>query len=353
MPWKMWRLGLVTCAVLVATPQLAADGEVFTISGVAVDETAEDTRLARKQALRSALDIAWSDLARRLVRGNPEAILHQEGATLETLVQGLEFDDEKMSAGRYQAVISVRFQADAVLEILGQSGVSHLDTPGPVVVVLPVLQSGPQLVLWEESNVWLSAWQRSSGGNSAVELIVPGGDLRDISLIDAAGALSQDWSLLVPLVSRHRADGVLIAHARKDEDTLRQRLTWIEEDGANPVLMARNVPQTWSMEALGRAVEASRTGIDEHWAAMALAPAGPIVSVFADIPVTSLAEWIDVRDRLESDPALQAVVPLLVSTTRVRARLLYTGTREDLLFRMRRAGLDIDAQAGLLTIVKQ
>ncbi|MCE2520539.1 MAG: DUF2066 domain-containing protein [Alphaproteobacteria bacterium] len=353
MPLKMWRLGLVTCAVLVAAPPPTADAEVFTISGVAVDETAEDTRQARMNALRSALHIAWRDLARRLVRGDPEAILDQDVATLDTLVQSLEFDDERMSAGRYQAVISVRFQADAVLEILGDSGVSHLDTPGPVLVVLPVLQTGPQLVLWEDSNVWLSAWQRSNGGSSAVELIVPPGDLRDISLIDAADALSQDWSQLAGLVSRHRADGVLIAHARKDMNTLRPRLTWLDEDGANPVLMGRSVPQMWPMDALGGAVEASRTGIDEHWAAMALAPDGPTVSVFADIPVTSLAEWIDIRDRLESAPAVQAVVPLLVSTTRIRARMLYTGTREDLLFRMRRAGLEVDGQAGLLTIGKR
>lgn len=353
MPLKMWRLGLVTCAVLVAAPPPAADAEVFTISGVAVDETAEDTRLARMNALRAALHIAWRDLAKRLVRGDPGAVLDQEVATLDTLVQGLEFDDERMSAGRYQAVVSVRFQAEAVLEILGEAGVSHLDTPGPVLVVLPVLQSGPQLVLWEDSNVWLSAWQRSNGGSSAVELIVPGGDLRDISLVGAADALSQDWDQLARLVSLHRADGVLIAHARKDEDTLRPRLTWLDEGGASPVLLARSVRQTWPMDALGRAVEASRAGIDEHWAAMALAPAGPTVSVFADIPVTSLAEWIDIRDRLESSPALQAVVPLLVSTTRIRARLLHTGTREDLLFRMRRAGLDVDGQAGFLTIRTQ
>ena len=353
MPLKMWRLGLATCAVLVAAPPPAADAEVFTVSGVAVDETAEDTRMARMNALRTALRIAWRDLAKRLVRGDPGAALDQEAATLDALVQGLEFDDERMSAGRYQAVISVRFQAEAVLEILGDSGVSHLDTPGPVLVVLPVLQSGPQLVLWEDSNVWLSAWQRSNGGNSAVELIVPGGDLRDISLIDAADALSQNWDQLARLVSLHRADGVLIAYARTDEDTLRPRLTWLDEGGASPVLLARNLPQAWPMEALGLAVEASRTGVDEHWAAMALAPAGPTVSVFADIPVTGLAEWIDIRDRLESSPALQAVVPLLVSTTRIRARLLYTGTLEDLLFRMRRAGLDVDGQTGFLTIRAQ
>ncbi|MDE0046531.1 MAG: DUF2066 domain-containing protein [bacterium] len=353
MPLKMWRLGLVTCVVLVAAPLPAADAEVFTISGVAVDETAEDTPQARIKALHSALHIAWRDLAKRLVRGDPGAVLDQEVATLDTLVQGLEFDDEKMSDGRYQAVISVRFQAEAVLEILDEAGVSRLDTPGPVLVVLPVLQTGPQLVLWEDSNVWLSAWQRSNGGNSAVELIVPGGDLQDISLVDASDALSQNRDELAPLVSRHRADGVLIAHARQNEDTLRPRLTWLDAGGASPVLLARNVPQAWPMDALGRAVEASRTGVDEHWAAMALAPAGPTVSVFADIPVTSLAEWIDVRDRLESSPALQAVVPLLVSTTRVRARLLYTGTREDLLFRMRRAGLDVGGQTGLLTIRTQ
>ena len=350
MPLKMWRLGLVTCAVLVAAPPPEADAEVFTISGVAVDETAEDTRLARMNALRTAHRIAWRDLAKRLVRGDPGAVLDQEDATLDALVQGLEFDDERMSAGRYQAVISVRFQAEAVLEILGKSGVSHLDTPGPVLVVLPVLQSGPQLALWEDSNVWLSAWQRSNGGTSAVELIVPGGDLRDISLIDAADALSQNWDQLARLVSLHRADGVLIAHARTDEDTLRPRLTWLDEGGASPVLLARHVPQAWPLDALGRAVEASRAGVDEHWAAMALAPAGPTVSVFADIPVTGLEEWIDIRDRLESFPALQAVVPLLVSTTRIRARLLHTGTREDLIFRMRRAGLDVDGQTGFLTI---
>lgn len=353
MPLKMWRLGLVACAVLVAAPLPTADAEVFTISGVAVDETAEDIPQARMKALRSALYIAWRDLAKRLVRGDPGAVLDQEVATLDTIVQGLEFDDERMSAGRYQAVISVRFQAEAVLAILGEAGVSHLDTPGPVLVVLPVLQSGPQLDLWEDSNVWLSAWQRSNGGNSAVELIVPGGDLRDISLVDAADALSQNWDQLAPLVSLHRADGVLVAHARKDEDTLRPRLTWLDEGGASPVLLSRSVRQAWPMDALGRAVEASRTGIDEHWAAMALAPAGPTVSVFADISVTSLAEWIDIRDRLESSPALQAVVPLLVSTTRVRARLLYTGTREDLVFRMRRAGLEVDGQTGFLSIRTQ
>ncbi len=353
MPLKMWRLGLVTCAVLVtASPPMAA-AEVFTIPGVAVDETAQDTRQARLKALRSALHIAWRDLARRLVRGSPEAILDQSNATLDTLVQGLEFDDERMSAGRYQAVVTVRFKADAVLDILGGSGVTHLDRPGPVLVVLPVLQSGPHLALWEESNTWLSAWQRSTGGRSAVELVVPPGDLRDISLIDGAGALSQDWTLLAPLAARHRADGVLIAHARTDGDTLRQRLTWLDPGGANPVLMARGTPQAWPMDALGRAVGASRTGIDEHWAAMALAPAGPTLSVFADIPVTGLGEWIDIRDRLESAPALKAVIPLLVSTTRIRAKLLYTGTREDLLFRMRRAGLDVDGQAGLLAIAKR
>ncbi len=353
MPLRMWRLGLVACAVLVAASPSPAGADVFTITGVAVDETAEDTPRARLNALRSALHIAWRDLARRLVRGDPGAVLDQESATLDSLVKGLEFDDEKMSAGRYQAVVSVRFQAHGVLEILDESGVSHLDTPGPVLVVLPVLQSGTHRILWEESNLWLAAWQRSGGGNSAVELIVPGGGLRDISLVDAAGALAQDWDQLERLVSHYRADGVLIAHARRDGNILRPRLTWLDGDGASPVLLGRSVPQAWPMGAVGRAVEESRTGIDDHWAAMALAPAGPTVSVFADIPVTSLAEWIDIRDRLESSPALEAVIPLLVSTTRMRVRLLFTGTRDNLLLHMRRAGLEADVRAGLLTIRTQ
>ena len=353
MPLTMWRLGLVTCAMIVVASPLPVDADVFAIDGVAVDETAADTRQARANALDSALHIAWRDLARRLVRGDPGAVLNQDTATLDGLVQGLEFNDERMSPGRYQAVVSVRFQAQGVLDILDEAGVGHLDTPGPVLVVLPVLQTDTQRLLWQESNLWLAAWQRSPAGRRAVELIVPGGGLRDIGLVDVVGALAHDWDQLERLVRHYRADGVLLAYARRQGTTLRPRLTWIDENGASPVLLGRNVPEAWPTEAVGRAVDEIRTGIDDHWGAMALAPAGPTLSVLADIPVAGLAEWIDTRDRLESSPALQAIIPLLVSTTRVRVRLLFTGTRDNLVLHMRRAGLDVEGRVGSLTIRPQ
>ena len=350
-PCSRWLTCLAVVVALWLAPAIAQpDEDVFTIHGVAVDETAADTRQARENAISSALARAWRQLGARLVLGDPSAVIHQDSATLEALVQGLEVDDEKISTGRYQAVFTVRFHATAALGILQSSGVEHLETPSPVLLVLPVLQAGRTTLLWEDANAWLGAWQFESDRGNVVEIVVPRSDVQDIVLLDAAGALSRDWNVLEKLVSLYRADAVLVAHATAESGYIRQRLTWLDDEGARPVLMARSAPETRPDGAFGEAVIDARLSVDEHWAEVTLAPEGPMTTVLADIPVESLADWIDIRSRMESSPVLREVIPLVMSTTRVRVRLRHSGTRDDLFFRMRRLGLDVDDRAGVLVI---
>ena len=350
-PGSRWLVCLAVVVALWPAPSFAeADEDVFTIYGVAVDVTAGDTRQARENAIRTALARAWRQLGARLVLGDPSAVVNQDAGTLEALAQGLEVDDEKISTGRYQAVFTVRFHARAALEIFQRSGVEHLETPSPVLLVLPVLQTGRTTVLWEDANAWLAAWQFEPDRGNVVEIVVPRSDVQDIVLLDASGALSRDWSVLEALVSLYRADAVLVAHATAQSGYIRQRLTWLDGESARPVLMARNAPDTRPDGAFREAVIDARLSVDEHWAEITLAPEGPMTTVLVDIPVESLADWIDIRSRMESSPVLREIIPLVMSTTRVRVRLRHSGTRDDLFFRMRRMGLDVDDRAGVLVI---
>ncbi len=345
-------MGLAALAAVCLVPAAAADGNIFTIAGIAVDESAADTRVARSDAVGDGVVKAWRELARRLVVGDAAAVARPGTAVLESLVRGLEIDDEKISPGRYRALLTVRFHAPGVFDLLAEAGVPFLETPSPVLLVVPVWQSGDGILLWEDTNMWLAAWRQVSGSGRVVETVVPRGDLRDIVLLDAPGALSGDWNDVTDLASRYRADGVLVAHATENSGHFRQRLVWLAAGGSTPVLMAAGTPYAWPSGAFREAALETLTSLDEHWTAKTLAPGGPRNTALADVPVASLGAWVDIRRRMESSPVFHEITPLSISTTRIRLRLGFTGTRGDLFFRLRREGLDVDDRAGILTITR-
>ncbi len=327
-------------AVLLGTAGMAAGEEVFTVRDVVVDEVAADARLAQRAAIRTAQRRAWRRLAARMAAdaAPPPAAPGEEA--LATLVQGLEFADEKIAATRYRAAITVRFRAEAVRARLRAAGFPHLPVPRPLLVVLPVLQDGDGDRLWGEDNPWLAAWRRHPGGGLVVDTVAPVADLDDLATVDAAGALAGDWAALRLLARRYEADGALVAAARAEGGRLRQTLTWYEGPRGRHVPLEGAAPAAAAID-WGAAVDAARRSVSDHWSSAALAPGGPVATAIVDIPLESLAQWVDVRGRLERPAAVESVLPLAFSLAGARVRIGYTGTPEELRAALRRAGLGL------------
>ncbi|MBT5434206.1 MAG: DUF2066 domain-containing protein [Alphaproteobacteria bacterium] len=376
-----------------------AAGQTFTIRNVAVDESAGDAQEARRIAIRAAQRVAWQRLVERMVTGDPSLVAEPDTETLETLVQSLEFADEKITTGRYRAAITVRFRADGVLGWLEQSGVPHASAPSPVILVLPVLQTLDGNQLWEEGNPWLAAWQRRPGFGYTVELVSPVADFDDLVAIDTDAVLSGDWIAMQTLLARYQADGVLVALARVSGDQVTQTLTWyesargenipvdfqlapvVDEPAAYPTQdviidtsildevgeltndlgdVVEEVGDTVIIDSeilpagqvdYAAAVDIARQRVNDYWTASNQAPEGPEAVMVAEVPIRNLSEWVDIRSRLARPAALNQALPLVVSVDHVRVLLRYVGTLEDLRSGLRRVGLNLTAQGNTWIIL--
>ncbi len=335
-----WLLAALLWAAGVAGEAGADDApEVFTVRDVVVDEVAQDARRAQQAAIASAQRRAWRRLAARMVTAGAAPPAPPGDEALAALVQGLEFADERIAATRYRAAITVRFRADAVRARLKGAGIPHLPLPRPLLVVLPVLRGQDGDRLWGEDNPWLAAWQRHSGAEWAVEMVAPLADLDDLAAIDAAGALAGDWEAMRLLLRRYRADGALVAAARIEGARLQQTLTWHEGPQGRPVpLKGASAAGDWR-----GAVAAARRSVSGHWSTAALAPDGPVASVIVDIPLAGLAQWVDIRRRLESPAAVASVLPLVFSPAGARVRIAYRGGAAELRAALRQTGLGLAA----------
>jgi hypothetical protein len=370
-------------AVGLWTNEALAAGQVFTVRDVAVDETAGDAQEARQIALRNAEVIAWNRLIDSMAGVNASQVGQPDGQTLQSMVQSLEFADEKITTGRYRALVTVRFRSDAVLGWLESSGVAHASAPTPTLLVLPVLDTGDGHVLWlEGGNPWLTAWQLDRSPGHVVPVVAPVADLDDLLAIDEAGAVSGDWSAMQSLISRYRADGVLVAIASSNGETFEQTLTWYEgPNGTNvpvnrpePVAQVDSTATTTSdgtvvistapVEGAGAyaggpvsagdyaaGVVQARVSLDNFWSVATTAPTGPEAVMVAEIPIRSLSEWVEIRNLLARPAVLNQSLPLVVGVDRVRILLRYFGTFEQLRTGLRQVGLNLTAQGNTWLIV--
>lgn len=144
----------------------------FTVTGIAVDATAESAAAARPIALNEGQRRAFLALMRRLTRPEDHGRLPRPSeALLNQTVSGFEIDEERTSATRYIARITVRFRADEVRRLLQDARLPYSETVSRPVMVIPVWQTATDSKLWEADNPWREAWQRRPEADGLVPLI--------------------------------------------------------------------------------------------------------------------------------------------------------------------------------------
>src|SRR5690606_34464128 len=195
---------------MAAAQQPAAKVDLFTITGVKVDVTAQSASAARNQALAEGQRKAFDLLMRRLLRQEDRASLPPvEPVTLNALIQGLEIFNERTSSVRYLADFTVRFDGARVQNYLRIRGVPFSQTAGRPVLVVPVMETAGLRLLWEEENAWRAAWNGHDLENRLLTFLLPKGDADDRRILAASQALDMASPSVARLASRYGVDRVI------------------------------------------------------------------------------------------------------------------------------------------------
>jgi hypothetical protein len=297
----------LAAGVAPARAQTAGRGgtfDPFTVSGVAVDKTAQSAAAARADAIAEGQRVALQLLIKRLSAkpASDRIAATVTAARAAELVRDFDIAEEKSSGVRYIAKLNVRFKPDAVRAMLRAEGAPFAETASRPLVVVPVYESGGAPILWDDANPWRDAWNAKLPRDGLVPMILPAGDPSDMGTVKAEQARDGDSVKLRALAAKYNAGGTLVAMAKVDSSgEVQVTSARLSTTGAPQTVVERFKPSPGeSREALlQRAADSVATQIEERWKQDNLLRfGGGEQALETDVPFGSLREWVEIRNRL-------------------------------------------------------
>lgn len=205
---------LVLMTGIIKNAAMAANDPAFTITGVHVDVTSDNAAKAREEAFAKAQYAAFKQLADRLLPDSEAASFEMPDiSTISTLINDFEVTNEQLSTVRYVGTYTFRFKDNEVRKFLNTQNMSYSDVASKPVLVLPFYQIGARTVLWDDTNLWKNAWAQAKTFEGLVPVMVPIGDLDDVSDVDESNPLAYDYEKLQDMIDRYNAREALIVVA--------------------------------------------------------------------------------------------------------------------------------------------
>ena len=332
----------------------AAQQPVFVVDGVGVDVTAEDANAARAVALQAGMRAAYHRLLRRLTPRSSYD-LHPEPvpARLASLVYGIEVGNERTSATRYLASLTISFHKAEIRALLRSNGIPFAETPSKPLLVLPVYSAAGAQLLWDEPNAWRAAWGTVRGTDSLLPLVIPNGDLTDVALIGAAQAAAGERARISAIAGRYGVEDAVVAHASlttaigSRNPSIDVAMRRFGPAGESTVVQGfRGRPEETLAGLLLRAVEEIAMGMEEQWKRDTLLESGTQGRLPVTVPITALAEWVAIAERLEQAPEVTAVRLGDISKASAHIELGFYGAPERLALALAQRDLHLQEEEG-------
>jgi len=288
-----------------------AHADIYEVKGLGVDATAKDAQQAKIAALKSGQEAAFNILVKRLAVVEDASKLPQfTNAETASLLAGLTIEEEKTSSTRYIAKLTVRFRAQQVKELLKQFNIPFADAQAPKILLVALWEKAPEPILWDNPNPWREAWSKVDASNSITPILLPLGDLTDISLITAQDVIAGSQTKLDQLKKRYGADHTLVAKAKPSEDGTQIN---VEVRGESPMGQVEFI-QTYPIEngnLAGATFKAARdflSALEVRWKQENQNQSSRGGQIFAvTIPFSSLQEWQALRQTIVATNGVGAV----------------------------------------------
>jgi hypothetical protein len=369
---------LLLLGALIETAPAAGEDQPdpYTVT-VKVDATADNAvearRIARLDGQRQALAKAVAQLA-----GSPDAKLPKlQDSTITDMVDNFEVANEHMSAVRYLADYTFHFRPARVRRLVQEAGITlggggaagntaagnttagnsragaaaENGTSGKPAVILPVFRDGAVVVLWDDPNPWRDAWAQRPARPGAARLTVPLGGVADLTVIDAPQAIAGKPEALDTIAAKNGGGDAIVALAtverRGDElvglAVMVKRYQQGQLSGTQGETFSRNPGESegdFMQRAVGGTAVAIESGAKEVAAGSDLS-----ASLTATVPISGLAEWVEVRDRLAAVPTVRKIDLLSLNRQQARIEITYSGTPDQLKSSLADADLDLGGEA--------
>jgi len=391
---------MTACALLLlgavamgAGPAPAQDADEAYSATVKVDATADSAAEARETARIDGQRRALAAVIERLSGASePAKPPKLDDKAITDMVASFEVANEHMSAVRYVADFTFHFRPSKVRRLVrvvetppaengskGPADKSPADkSPGDKssgdkssadsggkspaegaskptvesgnrpVVILPVYRDGSNVVLWDDPNAWRLAWSQRPAGSAPGRLVLPLGDAGDLAAIDAEKAGSGRPEALSAIAQRNSGSEavVALATARRQDNKLAGLDVTVKRYRSGHLVDTQASsfeanPAESEADLMKRAAESTAAEIESGAKRNAGARSDQPASLAVTVPITSLGEWVQVRDRLASVGVIRKIDLLSLSRQEARIEVRYVGSQDQLKSSLAEVNLDL------------
>ena len=379
---------LLGAVALGAGPAPAQDADEAYSATVKVDATADSAAAARETARIDGQRRALAAVIERLSGASePAKPPKLDDKAITDMVASFEVANEHMSAVRYVADFTFHFRPSKVRRLVrvvetppAENGSKGPPDKGPgdkspgdksstdsggkspaegaskptvesgnrPVVILPVYRDGSSVVLWDDPNAWRMAWSQRPAGSAPGRLVLPLGDAGDLAAIDAEKAGSGRPEALSAIAQRNSGSEavVALATARRQDNKLAGLDVTVKRYRSGHLVDTQASsfeanPAESEADLMKRAAESTAAEIESGAKRNAGARSDQPASLAVTVPITSLGEWVQVRDRLASVGAIRKIDLLSLSRQEARIEVKYVGSQDQLKSSLAEVNLDL------------
>ena len=313
-----------------AAPAASAPGDLYTVTGIRVDATAESAQTARDAAMAQGRPEAWSRIYRRLTPSNMWGRQPRlADAQLFRLIRSFEVSGERRSTTRYLADVTFHFNPVAVRQFLRQSGIAFTEARSRPALVIPIV--GDQR--FDPMSPWSAAWSEESRRQGLVPMVLPENDAENEAALSRADLAQADWASLAPIAQRYNASVVVVAIASADGRSVRS--IEISATARTPSSFAFAQP---NFPALADAVTDK---VAETWKSRSSVDYATRARLVADVQFNSLEEWSRIRNQLGAVRAVSDFEVVGLARNEAEIDLAYFGRVEQLRDAMAQQNLNL------------
>ncbi|MBY0511043.1 MAG: DUF2066 domain-containing protein [Rhodospirillaceae bacterium] len=349
-------LFLAVSTPVLAQPAPAGPGpitvkDLFVAAAVPVDVTAANVTEARERGLTQGRVNGFRKVVERIVAREDLARVPQLSATqIIDIVREFSIANERSSAVRYLADLTVRFDGADIRGVLRNANIPFTETISKPLVVVPLMREGAggRWMLWEQSNVWRDAWMKVPRDLGLVPLIALSGD----SALTAEQASGKDLAALNALAARYGAGGTVLAMATVSGDTVQMSLVELRSDlPSEDIALSQSAEAGQSREDfLAVAARAAGMAVQDSWKRRNRVAFGGTTQITALVPVKDIKEWLTVKNRLDDVPLIDRLELQAMTRDRAQVTLYYAGAQRQLELAMSQHDLSLAQQNGVWII---
>lgn len=344
------RVVAILLGFLLASQVRAQDW--WTETGIPVDVTAENAVTAREKGIEAGQREGLRRLLERLVPPDQRArVPSVQSLPIARYVRSYEIAEEKVAPNRWLATLNVAFDPEEVSALLSGRGLAVVEpaTP-PAILVVPAERRGGELLLWAREEAWWQAWEKLAATERVLRLVLPLGDLADLSTLPPPAVEAGDRTALDRLAAHYGADDAVVVilepEPKADPAAAPRALRFLAGNGAlrgdpAPLTSGANVGEPYE-----EAAKAAVARLVETWRRSGLVRSDRLADLAVAVPLADLAGWVQIRRELESLPEIREVRVVSIGRARAEVVLRHAGDLDRLREALARRGLVLAEEGG-------